>query len=114
VLIALKESGLTTMPARRRGVRTAVRATIADNKLRGEEWIAVHARRTSSHPVQLHDLYGTSNRARPRRAPPHARNLQDETGGFLDTIRSRQACRPGLPRLDGIESPEANHEIRST
>lgn len=89
VLIALKEAGLTTMPGGGAEVfSTAVRATIADNKLRGEEWIAVHR---EAHrfgiPSNCTMLYGHVETSRDRAA--HLlmlRDLQDETGGFLTYI----------------------------
>src|SRR6185503_18965445 len=43
VLVALRQAGLDTMPGGGAEVFSAgVRATIADKKLAGEEWIAVH------------------------------------------------------------------------
>src|SRR5580765_2437496 len=43
VLIAMKEAGLTSLPGGGAEVfSTAVRATIAERKLTGEEWIRVH------------------------------------------------------------------------
>ena len=43
VLIALKEAGLTSLPGGGAEVfSTAVRATIAERKLTGEEWVRVH------------------------------------------------------------------------
>ncbi len=89
VLMRLKEAGLTTMPGGGAEVfSTAVRATIAENKLRGEEWIAVHreAHRLGI-PSNCTMLYGHVETARDR--AEHLlmlRDLQDETGGFLTYI----------------------------
>ncbi|MDP3773049.1 MAG: aminofutalosine synthase MqnE [Gemmatimonadales bacterium] len=89
VLVALKDAGLTSMPGGGAEVfSTAVRATIADRKLQGEEWIAVHR---EAHqlgiPSNCTMLYGHVETARDR--AEHLlmlRNLQDETGGFLTYI----------------------------
>ncbi|MFI5208636.1 MAG: aminofutalosine synthase MqnE [Gemmatimonadales bacterium] len=89
VLLRLKEAGLTTMPGGGAEVfSSAVRATIAENKLRGEEWIAVHR---EAHklgiPSNCTMLYGHVETARDR--AEHLlmlRDLQDETGGFLTYI----------------------------
>jgi aminodeoxyfutalosine synthase len=89
VLAALREAGLTSMPGGGAEVfSTAVRATIAENKLRGEEWIAVHreAHRLGI-PSNCTMLYGHVETARDR--AEHLlmlRELQDETGGFLTYI----------------------------
>src|SRR5687767_11355567 len=60
VLLALKEAGLTSMPGGGAQVfSTAVRATIAERKLTGEEWIRVH--RTAHQlgiPTNCTMLYG--------------------------------------------------------
>src|SRR5207249_9459836 len=60
VLIALKEAGLTSLPGGGAEVfSTAVRATIAERKLTGEEWIRVH--RTAHElgiPTNCTMLYG--------------------------------------------------------
>ena len=89
VLIALKDAGLTTMPGGGAEVfSTAVRATIADNKLRGEEWIAVHreAHRLGI-PTNCTMLYGHVETSRDRAEHLFMlRELQDETGGFLTYI----------------------------
>jgi len=89
VLVRLKEAGLTTMPGGGAEVfSTAVRATIAENKLRGEEWIAVHreAHRLGI-PSNCTMLYGHVETARDRAEHlAMLRDLQDETGGFLTYI----------------------------
>jgi aminodeoxyfutalosine synthase len=89
VLQRLKDAGLTTMPGGGAEVfSAAVRSTIADRKLRGEEWIAVHreAHRLGI-PTNCTMLYGHVESARDR--AEHLlmlRDLQDETGGFLTYI----------------------------
>jgi aminodeoxyfutalosine synthase len=86
VLLALKEAGLTSMPGGGAEVfSTAVRATIADRKLAGDEWIAVHR---EAHqlgiPSNCTMLYGHVETAADRAAHLQTlRDLQDETGGFL-------------------------------
>lgn len=89
VLIALKEAGLTSMPGGGAEVfSTAVRATIAERKLTGEEWIRVH--RTAHElgiPTNCTMLYGHIETAADR--VEHLgmlRALQDETAGFLTYI----------------------------
>jgi len=89
VLVALKEAGLTSMPGGGAEVfSTAVRATIADRKLQGDEWIAVHR---EAHqlgiPSNCTMLYGHVETSRDRAEHLLAlRALQDETGGFLTYI----------------------------
>ena len=89
VLIALKEAGLTSLPGGGAEVfSTAVRATIAERKLTGEEWVRVHR---EAHelgiPTNCTMLYGHVETA-PDRVEHLAmlRTLQDETGGFLTYI----------------------------
>ena len=89
VLLALKESGLTSMPGGGAEVfSTAVRASIAERKLTGQEWIRVH--RTAHElgiPTNCTMLYGHVETAADR--VEHLgmlRSLQDETGGFLTYI----------------------------
>jgi aminodeoxyfutalosine synthase len=89
VLLALKESGLTSMPGGGAEVfSTAVRASIAERKLTGEEWIRVH--RTAHQlgiPTNCTMLYGHVETAEDR--VEHLgmlRALQDDTGGFLTYI----------------------------
>ncbi|MFI5236255.1 MAG: aminofutalosine synthase MqnE [Gemmatimonadales bacterium] len=89
VLIALKEAGLTSMPGGGAEVfSTAVRATIAERKLTGEEWIRVH--RTAHAlgiPTNCTMLYGHVETAADRvEHLDMLRLLQDETGGFLTYI----------------------------
>ena len=89
VLLALKEAGLTSMPGGGAEVfSTAVRATIAERKLTGEEWIRVH--RTAHElgiPTNCTMLYGHVETAADRiEHLGMLRSLQDETGGFLTYI----------------------------
>lgn len=89
VLEAMKEAGLTSLPGGGAEVfSTAVRATIAERKLTGEEWIAVH--REAHHlgiPTNCTMLYGHVETAEDRIEHLSAlRGLQDETGGFLTYI----------------------------
>jgi aminodeoxyfutalosine synthase len=89
VLVALKEAGLTSLPGGGAEVfSTAVRATIAERKLTGEEWIRVHR---TAHELGIRTnctmLYGHVETAADR--VDHLamlRALQDETGGFLTYI----------------------------
>jgi len=89
VLLALKDAGLTSMPGGGAEVfSTAVRATIAERKLTGEEWIRVH--RTAHElgiPTNCTMLYGHVESAADRiEHLGMLRSLQDETGGFLTYI----------------------------
>jgi len=89
VLLALKAAGLTSMPGGGAEVfSTAVRATIAERKLTGEEWIRVH--RTAHElgiPTNCTMLYGHVETAADRiEHLGMLRSLQDETGGFLTYI----------------------------
>jgi aminodeoxyfutalosine synthase len=89
VLVALQESGLTSMPGGGAEVfSTAVRATIAERKLTGEEWIRVH--RTAHElgiPTNCTMLYGHVETAEDRiEHLGMLRSLQDESGGFLTYI----------------------------
>jgi aminodeoxyfutalosine synthase len=89
VLVALKAAGLTSMPGGGAEVfSTAVRATIAERKLTGEEWIRVH--RTAHElgiPTNCTMLYGHIETAADRiEHLGMLRSLQDETGGFLTYI----------------------------
>ncbi len=89
VLIAMKEAGLTSLPGGGAEVfSTAVRATIAERKLTGEEWLTVHR---EAHllgiPTNCTMLYGHVETADDRIEHLSAlRGLQDETGGFLTYI----------------------------
>jgi aminodeoxyfutalosine synthase len=89
VLIAMKEAGLTSLPGGGAEVfSTAVRATIAERKLTGDEWLAVHR---EAHglgiPSNCTMLYGHVETADDRIEHLAAlRSLQDDTGGFLTYI----------------------------
>lgn len=89
VLLALREAGLTSLPGGGAEVfSTAVRATIAERKLTGEEWLQVHR---EAHglgiPTNCTMLYGHVETAADRIEHLSAlRALQDETGGFLTYI----------------------------
>ena len=89
VLIAMREAGLTSLPGGGAEVfSTAVRATIAERKLTGQEWLRVH--RTAHQlgiPTNCTMLYGHVETAEDRVEHLAAlRDLQDETGGFLTFI----------------------------
>jgi len=89
VLVRLKEAGLTSLPGGGAEVfSTAVRATIAERKLTGDEWLAVHR---EAHqlgiPTNCTMLYGHVETADDRIEHLGAlRSLQDDTGGFLTYI----------------------------
>ncbi len=89
VLVAMQEAGLTSLPGGGAEVfSTAVRATIAERKLTGAEWLAVHR---EAHqlgiPSNCTMLYGHVETADDRIEHLSAlRGLQDETGGFLTYI----------------------------
>src|SRR5437870_10041222 len=89
VLLALKDAGVTSLPGGGAEVFSpAARATIADKKLSGEEWLAVHR---EAHEVGLPSnctmLYGHVETMADRVDHLLAlRALQDETGGFLTYI----------------------------
>jgi aminodeoxyfutalosine synthase len=88
-LIALREAGLDTMPGGGAEVFSpGVRATIADKKLSGEEYISVHR---EAHALGIRSnstmLYGHVESHGDRIAHLEMlRGLQDETGGFLAYI----------------------------
>jgi len=88
-LIALREAGLDTMPGGGAEVFSpGVRATIADKKLSGEEYINVHR---VAHSLGIRSnstmLYGHVESFADRMAHlSMLRDLQDETGGFLAYI----------------------------
>jgi aminodeoxyfutalosine synthase len=89
VLIALREAGLTSLPGGGAEVfSTAVRATIAERKLTGEEWLGVHrAAHQLGIPTNCTMLYGHVETAEDRiQHLSMLRDLQDETGGFLTYI----------------------------
>ena len=89
VLRRLKDAGLTSMPGGGAEVfSTAVRATIAERKLTGEEWLRVHR---EAHglgiPTNCTMLYGHVESADDRiEHLTKLRELQDETHGFLTYI----------------------------
>jgi aminodeoxyfutalosine synthase len=88
-LIALREAGLDTMPGGGAEVFSpGVRATIADKKLSGEEYINVHR---EAHTLGIRTnctmLYGHVETFADRMAHlAMLRDLQDETAGFLAYI----------------------------
>jgi aminodeoxyfutalosine synthase len=89
VLIAMKEAGLTSLPGGGAEVfSTAVRATIAERKLTGEEWLRVHrVAHELGIPTNCTMLYGHVESAEDRiEHLEMLRTLQDETGGFLTYI----------------------------
>ncbi len=89
VLLAMKDAGVATLPGGGAEVFSpAARATIADRKLSGEEWLAVHreAHRLGI-PSNCTMLYGHVETMADRVDHLLAlRSLQDETGGFLTYI----------------------------
>ena len=88
-LIALREAGLDTMPGGGAEVFSpGVRATIADKKLSGEEYIMVHR---EAHRLGIRSnctmLYGHVETFADRMNHLQMlRDLQDETGGYLAYI----------------------------
>jgi aminodeoxyfutalosine synthase len=88
-LIALRDAGLDTMPGGGAEVFSpGVRATIADKKLSGEEYINVHR---EAHALGIRSnctmLYGHVETYADRMAHlSMLRDLQDETGGYLAYI----------------------------
>jgi len=89
VLVAMQQAGVTSLPGGGAEVFSpAARATIADKKLSGEEWLAVHreAHRLGI-PSNCTMLYGHVETLADRVDHLLAlRALQDETGGFLTYI----------------------------
>jgi aminodeoxyfutalosine synthase len=89
VLVAMKDAGVTSLPGGGAEVFSpAARATIADRKLTGEEWLAVHR---EAHqlgiPSNCTMLYGHVETLEDRVDHLLAlRALQDETSGFLTYI----------------------------
>jgi aminodeoxyfutalosine synthase len=89
VLVAMKDAGVTSLPGGGAEVFSpAARATIADRKLTGAEWLAVHR---EAHqlgiPSNCTMLYGHVETLEDRVDHLLAlRALQDETGGFLTYI----------------------------
>jgi aminodeoxyfutalosine synthase len=89
VLLALREAGLTSLPGGGAEVfSTAVRATIAERKLTGEEWLRVHrVAHQLGIPTNCTMLYGHVETAADRiEHLTRLRDLQDETNGFLTYI----------------------------
>ena len=89
VLIAMRDAGVTSLPGGGAEVFSpAARATIADRKLTGAEWLEVH--RTAHQlgiPSNCTMLYGHVETLEDRVQHLQAlRDLQDETGGFLTYI----------------------------
>ena len=89
VLMTLRDAGLDTMPGGGAEVFSpGVRATIADKKLSGEEYVNVHR---TAHELGIRSnctmLYGHVESIEDRIAHlSMLRDLQDETGGFLAYI----------------------------
>lgn len=89
VLQRLKDAGLTSLPGGGAEVfSTAVRATIAERKLTGAEWIEVHrVAHGLGIPTNCTMLYGHVETADDRiEHLSMLRALQDDTGGFLTYI----------------------------
>jgi aminodeoxyfutalosine synthase len=89
VLVRLKEAGLTSLPGGGAEVfGNAVRMTIADRKLAGEDWLEVHRQAHAlGIPSNCTMLYGHVETMRDRAEHLlRLRGLQDETGGFLTYI----------------------------
>jgi len=89
VLLAMKEAGLTSLPGGGAEVfSTAVRATIAERKLTGEEWLRVHrVAHELGIPTNCTMLYGHVETAENRiEHLTLLRRLQDDTAGFLTYI----------------------------
>lgn len=86
VLLAMRDAGVTSLPGGGAEVFSpAARRTIADRKLSGEEWLAVHrAAHGLGIPSNCTMLYGHVETLDDRVDHLLAlRALQDETGGFL-------------------------------
>ncbi len=89
VLVAMREAGLTSLPGGGAEVfSTAVRATIAERKLTGDEWLRVHrVAHELGIPSNCTMLYGHVETADDRIEHLSAlRSLQDDTHGFLTYI----------------------------
>jgi aminodeoxyfutalosine synthase len=85
----MREAGLTSLPGGGAEVfSTAVRATIAERKLTGEEWLRVHrVAHELGIPTNCTMLYGHVETVADRvEHLAMLRGLQDETGGFLTYI----------------------------
>src|SRR3954466_1260751 len=88
VLIAMKEAGLTSLPGGGAEVfSTAVRATIAERKLTGEEWIRVHRiAHELGIPTNCTMLYGHVETAEDRiEHLTMLRSMKDGTAGLMIT-----------------------------
>ena len=89
VLVAMREAGVTSLPGGGAEVFSpAARATIADKKLSGDEWLAVHREAHAlGIPSNCTMLYGHVETLEDRVDHLLAlRALQDETQGFLTYI----------------------------
>jgi aminodeoxyfutalosine synthase len=89
VLAAMKDAGVTSLPGGGAEVFSpGARATIADKKLSGAEWLAVHREaHRQGIPSNCTMLYGHVETLEDRVDHLLAlRALQDETGGFLTYI----------------------------
>ena len=89
VLMAMKDAGLTSLPGGGAEVfSSAVRATIAERKLTGEEWLRVHrVAHELGIPTNCTMLYGHVETAEDRiEHLSMLRALQDDTAGFLTYI----------------------------
>ena len=89
VLKAMREAGVDSLPGGGAEVFSpAARATIADRKLSGDEWLAVHREAHNlGIPSNCTMLYGHVETLEDRVDHLLAlRSLQDETGGFLTYI----------------------------
>jgi len=89
VLQAMKDAGVNTLPGGGAEVFSpAARATIADRKLTGDEWLAVHREAHQlGMPSNCTMLYGHVETMEDRVDHLLAlRALQDDTGGFLTYI----------------------------
>src|SRR5919198_1331367 len=89
VLKAMKDAGVSTLPGGGAEVFSpAARATIADRKLTGDEWLAVHREaHQPGMPSHCTMVYGHLEKMEDRVDHLLAlRALQDETGGFLTYI----------------------------
>jgi aminodeoxyfutalosine synthase len=89
VLTAMKDAGVTSLPGGGAEVFSpGARATIADKKLSGAEWLAVHREaHRQGIPSNCTMLYGHVETLEDRVDHLLAlRALQDETGGFLTYI----------------------------
>src|SRR3989441_8603255 len=101
VLRAMREAGVTSLPGGGAEVFSpAARATIADKKLSGDEWLAVHREaHRRGIPSNCTMLYGHVETMADRVDHLLAlRALQDETGGFFCYIPPPSPPHPNEPR----------------